>query len=758
LEGKIRLLSGSDGHLSKTLKVTLSLISLTSLTIFQAIADCEDILRVNPLNAEMCEIVKKNQESLIDYLKGDMRGLCCKDLENHLKQITADSTASDSASKCSKKAKFILQHALPAEMSQLKERLRAAHIASNESLTEMEKWGTRYKETSQHLIALAEEDMEWMTANSEDNIAALQTMRSLIPINITELSVTELLDIVKREEDGDKNKTEGDNTAEDQVKETVELTSPPISTRTLYTQELALEIKSNKLLHWLVTHSQDIAQMNFLMGEHRQYFVNLEGLDIIEMRALRMVLPDRFELDGDGKKAEWRERFITRLKQLVSQDRQEYVKGGWDPESGRRVMVQLPPLKEELRRRPVYFYRTASQLQARLKQYQDKETLLLKKSKQLMAADQEEREHRLEYDTVLEETRDVSFKALYGVEKLNQAKESAKREWRQAEMRRNELRSDVMRIEKSIASLPVTKEQFISFMKEQETLLLQGPWREDAEGESQSSGSVREIPVLIQGKFDRNPQIVRVERSAAKFQSAEQEAEGRKMELTNLSSGIVTGDEARGDEGINEPLSAGQPSLLEREESDTPLDANRVEATPLAPAAAPLPESLPRVSRRVSVNPELAKVLNSMMLSSNSKPEGYQPLAKRDSNRDTSPDDSVSTPLKTAVAPTAQPTPTKPIRSKNLKVTLPPSFLPPSFSSAHISFAETASNWRARGCPKACSSPLWQRRWADGRRGHLILGPNQEREKECFLGELTSGTPLRQARPSHAPTPPPSLP
>lgn len=545
------------------------------------------------MHAESCEIVAKNQSQLSEYVKGDLRGLCCKDLEGHLKQIVDSSDHS----KCSKKAKFILQHAYPAEIAQLKDRLKAANIASNESLTEMEKWGTRYKETSQYSIVLAEEDMEWMSENSELNIQALQIMRSLIPTNISELSITEFQELVK---------TKGN----------------------LYTPELASELKCNKLLHWVVTHPSDIAQMNFLNGEHRQYFVNLEALDVVEMRAIRMVLPDKFELDSDGKKAEWRERFVARLKQLVSQEKEEYVKGGWDPESGKRIMVKLPALKEELKRRSVYFYRTFSQLSQRLKQYEEKENLLLKKQNQLAKAEEDEKELRQEYDTVLEETRDPSFKALYGIEKLNLAKESAKREWKQAESRRNELRADVNRIQKSINLNPVSKEQFIVFMGEQEALL-GAEWKES------------DIPVPIRGEFDMNPIINRIERSSAKFQSAEQEAEQRKLELTSLSS---------------------VPDTLPEVAAETTTNNNLIEEESCSSTSLPAPPA-PRVSRRVSINPELAKVLNSM-LSSGTKSEQV-PIIKRDSNREVKKELANDPPSSSLPA---TPTPTKPIRSKNLKV------------------------------------------------------------------------------------------
>ena len=42
-------------------------------------------------------------------------------------------------------------------------------------------------------------------------------------------------------------------------------------------------------------------------------------------------------------------------------------------------MIELPPLKQDLERRPVYFYRTKEQNALKLKGYDDKNNLLLKK-------------------------------------------------------------------------------------------------------------------------------------------------------------------------------------------------------------------------------------------------------------------------------------------------------------------------------------------------------------------------------------------
>jgi hypothetical protein len=62
-----------------------------------------------------------------------------------------------------------------------------------------------------------------------ENLNALNTMRSLMPVNIATLSVQELVDMVR------KTKDEAGNSS-------------------YYPLELAMELKNNKLLHWIVTH------------------------------------------------------------------------------------------------------------------------------------------------------------------------------------------------------------------------------------------------------------------------------------------------------------------------------------------------------------------------------------------------------------------------------------------------------------------------------------------------------------------------
>jgi hypothetical protein len=174
------------------------------------------------------------------------------------------------------------------------------------------------------------------------------------------------------------------------------------------------------------------------------------------------VLPSKFELDADGKKNEWRNRFFARLKQLVSQQQKDKVKGAWDPVTRSRTMVELPPLKPEQLRRSVYFYKTKEQSDIKLKQYDDKLALLSKKVKWLETAEKDAKEAKLEYDTVLKEMRDPDFIEQYGAEKLSTVKELAKTEWSSAEKKRKTMSEEVSRLKKSIENAPITREQFVA--------------------------------------------------------------------------------------------------------------------------------------------------------------------------------------------------------------------------------------------------------------------------------------------------------
>ena len=276
---------------------------------------------------------------------------------------------------------------LPTESITVNSQLSTSRKDADDALCHMEKWAKRELETDDYSSVMREEEQEWFARELQDNTDALMTMRSYIPSNISDLSINDLLEAAK-------------------------------SQGGLLSMELATELKNNKLLHWVVTHIEDITSANFLTGDKKSYFENLESLDVIELRALSLCIPVKFELDNDGKKSEWRNRFMNRVKQIVSQNKREMVKGPWDEKEGKRLMIQLPELTSSLARRPIYFFRTKEQSDLRLKSYDDKSNLLEKKKIFFEKAEVEASDAKREYDTILQEMRDPDFKDQYGIEQV----------------------------------------------------------------------------------------------------------------------------------------------------------------------------------------------------------------------------------------------------------------------------------------------------------------------------------------------------
>ncbi len=93
----------------------------------------------------------------------------------------------------------------------------------------------------------------------------------------------------------------------------------------------------------------------------------------------------------------------------------------------------LPPLKPEQIRRSIYFYRSKAQCQEKLKQYEEKESLLIKKKKWLAKAVFDCNEAKKEYDTVINELRDPELRSQLSADKLASIKDVAKREWQDAD-------------------------------------------------------------------------------------------------------------------------------------------------------------------------------------------------------------------------------------------------------------------------------------------------------------------------------------
>jgi hypothetical protein len=526
----------------EVLEAKLRLLKSPSLLpeLLKQMAASYDSLYVNPNDEEEQQRVAATQSEIRSLLSADLRQIFSTDLEKELKSLIDD----DDYTTVARKSRRVFNNSIPEEIKKIDSKLKFCRKINEEALREMEKWSQREKETADYHKVMEEKDAEWMAENQEANIRALKTMRSLIPCDIAEISIS---DLMQRAKDAGH----------------------------MMTLELAQELKNNKLLHLIVTAKEDIAFSNFLQGDKRQYFVNLESLDVCELRAIRMCLPDKFELDGDGQKTEWRERFLGRLKQLAGQQNGDLVSGPWDPECGRRVMVKLPELKADQQRRPVYFFRTYQQSALKLKQYDDKASNLQKKEKWLEDAKTRHAELKTEYDTILEESRNPEFKQSFGLDVLNKAKEIAKRELQDAEQKMKNLQRDVDQLKRSIASAPITRDQFEETMNETEAYL-------ETRGIEWKTAPQNAI---IIGTFPEEPEIVRINRSAAKFQSAEEEARKRKAEIEEMTlrknkseETVVVNDEnidANSDLNARVSIEAKESNFLPEEEAITATDTKK---------------------------------------------------------------------------------------------------------------------------------------------------------------------------------------
>jgi len=315
-------------------------------------------------------------------------------------------------------------------------------------------------------------------------------MRGLVPADVAELSVAEIM--LRAEMQGG-----------------------------LMPLELAQEVKANKLLHWLVTHTSDIAMASFLTGELKFHFENIDSLDVLELRALALHMPARFENDKDGAKASWRAGFMARVKQLVGQQQGELVKGVWDAAQNKRTRVPQQTLKPSQQRRSLYFYRTVEEYGKRLAQYDTKAALLQRKEEALVAASEALGMSKLEYETTLIELRDPADLAQWGLATLTKSKNTAKTQCTEAERKHKQLQSDVHNLQRTIASNPVSRGQFEDAEVQTRAFLLE----RGGEGDRQE----------VVGVFDELQEVVRVERHAARFVSAEEAAAATRAEVEAIS-------------------------------------------------------------------------------------------------------------------------------------------------------------------------------------------------------------------------------
>ena len=103
---------------------------------------------------------------------------------------------------------------------------------------DIEKWSRRKDNAPEKEAMEKELEIKWRDANAEKNKACLALMRSYIPSDIKDLVAETLAKKVE-------------------------------ATGKFYPPKISERIRSMKMLHWLVTHEDDIRSMGFLKGGTR---------------------------------------------------------------------------------------------------------------------------------------------------------------------------------------------------------------------------------------------------------------------------------------------------------------------------------------------------------------------------------------------------------------------------------------------------------------------------------------------------------
>jgi hypothetical protein len=334
-ESKIKYFVGFNAKLPTIVSELAALYN----TLMATPKDEITIIKIQQLHEKMTDYMKEHETQQIFAAFGSN--------SNKIEQSAVGLIQEQDRFKIVRKARDL--HAnLSTEIVQLQGKLMQAKKDSEESLKNMEKWSKRSLEADEYPTVMRNQEQTLMEQEYDDNMAAYRQMRAYYPHKYSEMGVTEIM-------------------------------QEYVNNNGLISMELAQELKQNRLLQWLEMHPDDIVFDNFLSGEKKTYFENLESLDLVEMRAIATIIPPKFELDPDNRKQDWRSRFFLRYKQMMSQYRREKVKGAWDATKNCRSMVDLPMLKPEQLRRSVYFFRTKEQSDVKLKQFDDKLASLVKK-------------------------------------------------------------------------------------------------------------------------------------------------------------------------------------------------------------------------------------------------------------------------------------------------------------------------------------------------------------------------------------------
>ncbi len=147
---------------------------------------------------------------------------------------------------------------------------------------DIDKWDQTIRMHPDYAKEQEEKRVEWERENEAANQEALRKLRTFVPPDIFSSSVAKMV-------------SEG---------------VPRI---------VAQRIWKVKVLQWVRWHPDDVKKVH--IADLQAKYSN-QGLDVQEMRAIWAAIPQVFDLDSDGKKAQWRSFFSTKLRELTEKEAQ----------------------------------------------------------------------------------------------------------------------------------------------------------------------------------------------------------------------------------------------------------------------------------------------------------------------------------------------------------------------------------------------------------------------------------------------------
>ncbi|KAF1323917.1 hypothetical protein FI667_g10124, partial [Globisporangium splendens] len=442
------------------------------------------------------------------------------------------------------------------------------------TMADIEVWKTRRDNAKEYHLERARRDAQWRRDHENDNLQALRLLRTLVPQDVQQLTIEMIIE--RAAKDGN----------------------------VLFTYDLAMYIKQNRLLHWLVTHESDVARDNFLAIECVSWFLNFTSYDINELRAVAAVLPETgFEFDKDGKKTNWKTQSMDHVHTLVKQQNGETVKCGWDPVRKTRCDVPLQPLTSKQLVNAVYRYPSETEIQARIAKFElQKKRPDQKRDKFRNLENEAIPAAKAEYLAIADDARCDALQRSFGKATLIQMRDAAKHAFQMLCKTRDTLKSEIAHGETQWQAMAPTFEQYLAEVDKIRKL--------DPE--------VRNA--RIRGPFPSEIALKPRERAAFKKLSVEEEAQAWKLELDNAiaSRGRELGGEVAAAAGdvVDSLFGLTAGEALGVTAFDKLADANAAITTPAEDGAPPQPRTSFRRVKSLQVSTEVLRFLQQDFCSS----------------------------------------------------------------------------------------------------------------------------------------------